>query len=361
MKFLVKYFKKISYLLILLSLFSCQQKPAKIVNRNSINYNKSNKFNQEKYQRLAQKQPQNNNSKIKANKFTEKLVIQEGQTLYSIAKNHDITLGDLIEYNNLHEPYHLKTGEVLKIPYPNFHEVKEGESINTIAGIYDVKVEEIAKLNNLKFPYDVYLGDKIKIAKNSNNTNTPTAINQSPPQELAAKNPTIDKTKPSRSNISSNQIEPTHNTSANKNSITKNPHLDADSNHQSSSKNNDFCWPLKGKVIAHFGPQSKGLFNDGINIKAQEGQKVVAAQDGIIAYIGNELKGYGNLVIIKHDQGWITAYAHLKEYSVRRGDKILRGQKIGLAGNSGKVKSPQLYFGLRKGRDAVNPENYLSI
>lgn len=351
MKFSVIYLKKISFSLILLMLFSCNQKPAKIINRNSINYSKNNKFNQEKYQRLTQKQPPNNNLKSKSTKFTEKLVIQEGQTLYSIAKNHDITLGDLIEYNNLHEPYHLKTGEVLKIPYPNFHEVKEGESINTIAGIYDIKIEEIAKLNNLKFPYDLYPGDKIKIAKNINNQNSLDNINQTSTNSLN------NKTNQSSSKIDTKQIKSSNNSSYNKNSIGKN----ADAYSSSSNQNDNFCWPIKGKIISHFGPQSKGLFNDGINIIAQEGQKVVAAQDGVIAYIGNELKGYGNLVIIKHDKGWITAYAHLKEYNVKRGEKILRGQKIGLAGNTGKVKSPQLYFGLRKGRDAVNPENYLSI
>jgi hypothetical protein len=116
---------------------------------------------------------------------------------------------------------------------------------------------------------------------------------------------------------------------------------------------------VKGTIISKFGPKSAGLFNDGINIKAQQGQAVVASEDGIIAYVGDELKGYGNLVIIKHAGGWISAYAHLKNYGVELGQKIEKGQKIGIIGNTGKVKSPQLYFGLRKGRDAVNPENYL--
>ena len=102
-----------------------------------------------------------------------------------------------------------------------------------------------------------------------------------------------------------------------------------------------------------------GLYNDGINIKASEGQAVGASEDGIVAYVGNELKGYGNLVIIKHSGGWISAYAHLKNSLVARGQKINKGQKIGNVGNSGKVKFPQLYFGLRRGRDAVNPESYL--
>ena len=124
-------------------------------------------------------------------------------------------------------------------------------------------------------------------------------------------------------------------------------------------KNNKFSWPIKGAIISKFGPKKGGLYNDGLNIKAKEGTPVKASEDGLVAYVGNELKGYGNLIILKHSDGWITAYAHLSQTTVKRGEKIKKGKTIGAVGATGNVDSPQLYFGLRKGRDAVNPENYL--
>ena len=141
--------------------------------------------------------------------------------------------------------------------------------------------------------------------------------------------------------------------------LSINKPIDKDSIKKIANKTNRFSWPVRGEVISKFGPKSAGLYNDGINIKAKDGQAVSSSEDGIVAYVGSELKGYGNLVIVKHSGGWISAYAHLKNSVVAIGQKIGKGQKIGNVGNSGKVKFPQLYFGLRKGRDAVNPENYL--
>ena len=125
-------------------------------------------------------------------------------------------------------------------------------------------------------------------------------------------------------------------------------------------KMNHFSWPIRGEVISKFGPKSGGLYNDGMNIQAAQGDAVRAAEEGVVSYAGNELKGYGNLIIIKHSGGWITAYAHLSKISVKRGQKVLKLAKIGEVGSTGNVTSPQLYFALRKGRDAVNPENYLT-
>ena len=126
-----------------------------------------------------------------------------------------------------------------------------------------------------------------------------------------------------------------------------------------SSKNNQFIWPVKGVVISKFGAKPGGLYNDGINIKAENGAKVAVVEDGVVAYVGNELRGYGNLVIVKHSSGWISAYGHLEKATVKRGAKVLKGEEIAKVGTTGNVKSSQLYFALRKGRDAVNPQLYL--
>lgn len=118
-------------------------------------------------------------------------------------------------------------------------------------------------------------------------------------------------------------------------------------------------WPLPagvaGKVIASFGPAGKGLHNDGINIAAPAGSKVRAADNGVVAYSGNELKGFGNLLLIKHADGWTTAYAHNGELLVKRGDVVTQGQDIATVGRTGNVQSPQLHFEVRKGTQAVDP------
>ena len=89
-------------------------------------------------------------------------------------------------------------------------------------------------------------------------------------------------------------------------------------------------------------------------------QEVSASNDGVIIYSGNEIPGYGNLILIKHSQNWITAYAHLNKVLIRKGESVKKGQSIGLVGKTGNVRIPQLHFEIRKGKEAVNPLNYLS-
>ena len=103
-----------------------------------------------------------------------------------------------------------------------------------------------------------------------------------------------------------------------------------------------FRWPVRGKVITAYGAKANGKANDGINLAVPEGTPVKAAEDGVVAYSGNELKGYGNLVLVRHANGYVTAYAHASELLVKRGDTIKRGQVIAKSGQSGEVGSPQL-------------------
>jgi murein DD-endopeptidase MepM/ murein hydrolase activator NlpD len=120
-----------------------------------------------------------------------------------------------------------------------------------------------------------------------------------------------------------------------------------------------FRWPVRGRVIAGFGSKPNGTQNDGINLAVPEGTPVKAADDGVVAYAGNELKGYGNLVLIRHSNGFVSAYAHASEIMVKRGDNIKRGQVIAHAGQTGNVTSPQLHFEIRKGSTPVDPTQYL--
>jgi murein DD-endopeptidase MepM/ murein hydrolase activator NlpD len=118
----------------------------------------------------------------------------------------------------------------------------------------------------------------------------------------------------------------------------------------------EFRWPARGRIIESF----KAGGNDGINIAVPEGTSVRAAESGVVAYAGSELKGYGNLVLIRHPNGFVTAYANNGELDVKRGDTVKRGQVIAKSGQSGNVNSPQLHFELRKGSTPVDPTNYLA-
>ncbi|HXZ45508.1 MAG TPA: M23 family metallopeptidase, partial [Pseudolabrys sp.] len=120
-----------------------------------------------------------------------------------------------------------------------------------------------------------------------------------------------------------------------------------------------FRWPVRGRVITGFGSKPNGTQNDGINLAVPEGTPIKAADDGVVAYAGNELKGYGNLVLIRHANGYVSAYAHASEITVKRGDTIKRGQVIAHAGQTGNVTSPQLHFEIRKGSTPVDPTQYL--
>ncbi len=120
-----------------------------------------------------------------------------------------------------------------------------------------------------------------------------------------------------------------------------------------------FRWPVKGRIIARFGREPNGAQNDGINLAVPEGTPIKAADDGVVAYAGNELKGYGNLVLIRHSDHYVTAYANASKLLVHRGEHVRRGQVIARAGQTGNVTSPQLHFEIRKGSQPVDPSKYL--
>jgi murein DD-endopeptidase MepM/ murein hydrolase activator NlpD len=124
----------------------------------------------------------------------------------------------------------------------------------------------------------------------------------------------------------------------------------------SDSANPEFRWPARGRVIQGF----KSGSNDGINISLPEGTPVKAAESGVVVYAGNELKGYGNLVLVKHPNGFVSAYANNGDLEVKRGDSVKRGQTLAKSGQSGNVSSPQLHFELRKGSTPVDPTGYLA-
>ncbi len=121
----------------------------------------------------------------------------------------------------------------------------------------------------------------------------------------------------------------------------------------------DFRWPVDGRILSGFGAKPGGRFNDGVNLKATLGAPVRAAGDGVVAYAGDDIPGFGNLLLIKHAGGWVTAYGHNDALLVARGRKVAKGEVVARAGATGAVSEPQLHFELRRGRAPIDPVRVL--
>lgn len=301
------------------------------------------------------------------------VVVKPGDTLYALAKKHGLSVSEIAALNGLMEPYQLSVGQklllksktepvetadVLQVNKPKnmvqttrveLQEivVARGDTLYSISRKYSTPVNDLAVMNKLTPPFELSVGQKLRVpnlaeASMARNSKTVTAnVVKTEVKGVVAEKQTTTTTVAAQP-VKKISSDPTK----------KLPTISA----RSSSK---FAWPVRGKILSAYGAKSNGLFNDGINISATRGTAVKAAENGVVAYAGNEVKGMGNLVIIQHDGGWMTVYAHMDSMNVRRGHKVSVGQKIGTVGETGKVDSPQLHFEIRKGTKAYNPYSYL--
>ncbi|MFL2916809.1 MAG: LysM peptidoglycan-binding domain-containing M23 family metallopeptidase [Thalassobaculaceae bacterium] len=288
---------------------------------------------------------------LKTNKTKTTIRVKAGDTIYSLSKRYQVTMRDLIIENDLSAPFKIFPDQILKFRQPSIHIVVPGETIFSLAHRYGVEVRTLVSFNRLEPPFQIYPGDKVMIPGR-----TETNVKQLTNLKKVIKNYQrilpFPKPKPTSRGLvlSSNQNE---NKDENIKTIVK---LSV----PVSRSEKNFLWPARGRIISNFGPRLGGLHNDGINIAAPKGTPILAADHGVVAYAGNGLKGFGNLILIKHSGGWVTAYAHTEKIFVRRGTQVKRGQKIATVGNTGGVKKPQLHFEVRKGSRAVDPRKELS-
>jgi murein DD-endopeptidase MepM/ murein hydrolase activator NlpD len=226
------------------------------------------------------------------------------------------------------------------------HVVAAGETLTKIAHQYGKSLAEIAKANNIP-PYSkVGIGDRIVIPGIRTGSLKPEpqqTVAQARP--LAAPNKEVASAGPVQS---ASVVTPAAETPVAESSVKA-----------AADATPSFRWPVRGRIIAAYGPRPNGQQNDGINVAVPENTPIKAAEDGVVAYAGNELKGYGNLVLVRHANGYVTAYANAKELLVKRGDQIKRGQVIAKSGQSGNVDAPQLHFEVRKGSAPVDPMQFL--
>lgn len=312
------------------------------------------------------------------------IIVERGETLETISRRYGVPVAAIMEANNITSPALVHPGQHLVVPRrrgpvaavspppqtriattapaapvgpprtalapsAGVHIVAPGETLHSIARTYGKSVLALAKANNIAPDTMVRIGDRIVIPNMGAAASTPPAPAM-PRAEAPAPPPANSNLATAGSPHSAWVAEPAAPTEQPGSLKSAEPAGGLPS----------FRWPVRGRVIAAFGPKPSGVQNDGIDLAVPEGTPVKAAEDGVVAYAGNELKGYGNLVLLRHNNGFVTAYAHASEILVKKGDTVRRGQVIAKSGQTGNVSSPELHFEIRKGSTPVDPAQYLS-
>ena len=254
--------------------------------------------------------------------------VRRGDTLYSIARKQGVSVRSLIERNRLKAPYRIFPGQKLSIPRQRFYTVRKGDTLFSIAKKHNMTVAQLARINNLHAPYTLSVGQRLKLTEWDNTTPTSTT------KALINKKATSQTAKASAPATTKNVTIP------------------------KAAQSKRFDRPASGKIIQGFS-STENAHNEGINIAGKIGDPIKAADSGQVVYAGNELKGYGNLMLVKHKDGWITAYAHNDKLLVKKGATVKRGQQIATMGKTGNVKTPQLHFEVRYKTKVVDPQKYL--
>ncbi|WP_063683328.1 LysM peptidoglycan-binding domain-containing M23 family metallopeptidase [Bradyrhizobium stylosanthis] len=321
-----------------------------------------------------------------------KIIVGTSDTLDVLAKRYHVTPQAILAANGYKGPRALSPGQQLIIPHPataaapapamapvaaaapvkpvaaiaapsSTHFVNRGDTLASIARKNHISAAELARANGIEPSAKLKLGTKLTVpgAKTAvlaapvaaapvgaapvAGTLQPVAAAPAPATKMAAVAAPVQSARLAQATAN----------------VEEKPAAEAPAKAaETTSALPTFRWPVRGKVVTSYGAKTNGKSNDGINLAVPEGTPVKAAEDGVVAYSGNELKGYGNLVLVRHSNGYVTAYAHASELLVKRGDTIKRGQVIAKSGQSGEVASPQLHFEIRKGSSPVDPLQFLN-
>ncbi len=308
----------------------------------------------------------------------ESVDVQPGDTLYKLSRRHHVSVAELMDVNGLSNPS-LQPGQKIYLPegyavrhdeprqfasvqpppappsvpadlqakYNGSYTMRQGESVYGISRTYGVPAAELQLANGINDPRGVRAGTVLKVPGGAQSAPPSSDVaDASAPPPGTSQDPTVINRRDTRVASRSEDVSSTG-------AISPPPAQ------RGSVASDKLRWPVNGKIITGFGQRNDGTHNDGINLSVPQGTAVHAAESGVVAYAGSELKGYGNLVLLRHDNGWVTAYAHNDELTVKRGDKVQRGQVIARAGRTGSVDQPQVHFELRQGSKPVDPVPFL--
>jgi murein DD-endopeptidase MepM/ murein hydrolase activator NlpD len=235
--------------------------------------------------------------------------VAAGDRLGAVAQAYGVSLEALAKANDLSPPYVIYVGQMLRVPSgseaaPVRYVVRQGDTLSDVARRFDVALAAVAATNGIASPYRLSVGQSLAIP----GVQTAKAVPDAAPPPLTGRG---------------------------------------------------FLWPVSGKVIGGYGVTPSGQHRNGINIAARKGAPVVAAEDGIVVYASDGIDGYGRMILVRHDEGYITTYAHNATLLVEVGDVVRRGQVIARVGDTGDVSTSQLHFELRRGTEPINPEAVL--
>lgn len=260
--------------------------------------------------------------------------VQQDDSLWLISRRYNLPLRDIIYLNNLHSPFVIHEGQRLQLPPPREYVVKQGDTLYEISRMFQTDMRSVARLNNMRKPYRIYPKQTLRMPSPSLGDAQYAAVIQ--PDEKPFRNSDGRMKPPSKPASYTKSIK-----------VPK------------RTKGGKFALPVQGRVLSTYGPKKGGFHNDGINLAAPKGTPVRAAENGVVAYTGDNIEGFGQLVLIRHADRYMTAYGHLGKTLVKRGQKIGRGEVIGKVGSTGNVDRPQLHFEIRRGTKALNPQKYM--
>ena len=248
------------------------------------------------------------------------ILVNKDDTIYGIANKYKVVPKDIIDDNNLVEPYNLKENQILFLRNKNLYVIRFGDNLEKISLKFAVNKSDIIRINKLSKPYQLKVGNKILIPQTKDFSVVDLIIDQK-----------IYKSEPKISN--------------------KNRIINA-----KSLNSPNFIWPSKGQIIKNFGVFGKGQHYDGVDIKASNNSAIYSIYEGTVAFTGSEIKKFGNLILIKHKNGWLSAYSNVGKFNVKQGSSIKKGELIAYSSND----LDYYHFQLRHNRNPVNPIEFLN-
>ena len=259
-----------------------------------------------------------------------------GDTIYGLSRRYELPVRLLIMSNKISAPYKIRVGDKLRIPPKPVYVVKSGDTIYNIARRFNISTRDVVVFNDMVSPYIIRVGDKLSLPvfaiDGSDGASGEVLLNANARKsDIASKRSTTNKVSSGARGLVNAQ----------------------------ALSGEGFVWPVRGTVVRKFGLQEKGIFNSGLNVQVPRGTPVIASENGVVVYSSRGIESLGNLVLLKHSEGYVSAYGHLESINVSRGDRLNKGDIVGLVGTSGNVDKPQLHFQLRHKKKAIDPISVL--
>ncbi len=317
---------------------------------------------------------------------TQVVKVGKGDTLAAISRKSGVSVEELAKLNGLKKPFHVRLGAKIKLPARRYYVVKSGDTLYSLARRFGVDADDLSSFNAMKEGKSLRSGQKLYLptaavdseareeppraehpprrlppptiysppanSENPPSSEAPAASSAEgqPPASSAESQPPASSGQsfqfvPVRPPAVGPQAQPPVQSGGRPAIIQTNPTPSAAD--VVAAGHGKFGWPVDGPLISGFGPKPDGQRNDGLNISANAGDAVRASADGVVVYAGDQVPSFGNLVLVKHDGGWVTAYAHMSKILVKNRDQVTQGQQIGVVGQTGAVDRPQLHFEIR--------------